>query len=150
MRTVFAACLVFALPVSAHAGAIEDLSWMTGCWVQETGNKRVDETWLPPAGGVLLGVGRTVKAGRVTEFEYTRIERVDGVPAYIAKPGGQPEASFVAIAQTPTSITFENRAHDFPQRIIYRSLGPDHLQAAIEGPGGGKTVTIGFDYKRCP
>ncbi len=150
MRKV-AACLVLylAAPLPAQAGANEDLSWMTGCRVQETGNKRVDETWLPPAGGVLLGVGRTVKAGRVTEYEYTRIESVKGIATYIARPGDQPEASFTAVEQTPTSIVFENRAHDFPQRIIYRALGPDHLQAAVEGPGNGGTVTIGFDYKRC-
>jgi len=149
MRTVIAACLIFVLPVSARAGAIEDLSWMTGCWVQETGDKRIDETWLPPAGGVLLGVGRTVKAGRVTEFEYTRIALVDGVATYIAKPGDQPEAAFTAVDQTPTSIMFENRAHDFPQRIVYRTPGPGRLQAAVEGPANGKTVTVSFDYKPC-
>lgn len=151
MRSLTAAviALCLAAPMAARAGAIEDLSWMAGCWVQDTGGKRIDETWLPPAGGVLLGVGRTVKAGKVTEYEYTRIEAVNGVPTYIAKPGGQAEASFAAVDQTPAQIVFENRAHDFPQRIIYRTLGPDRLQAAIEGPVKGKTVRIEFNYKRC-
>jgi len=141
---VIALCL--AAPMAARAGAIEDLSWMAGCWVQDTGLKRIEETWLPPAGGTLLGVGRTVKAGKVTEYEFTRIETINGIPTYIAQPGGQPEASFAAVDQTPTQIVFENRTHDFPQRIIYRTLGPDRLQAAIEGPMKDKTVRMEFTY----
>jgi hypothetical protein len=40
---------------------------------------------------------------------------------------------------------FENPAHDFPQRIIYRRLSPDSLVARIEGPGPNNT-TRGIDF----
>ncbi len=152
MRKVFngfCVSLVVCAAGSAHAADISSLNWLSGCWIQDDGVKRIDETWLPPAGGVMLGVGRTVKAGTVREYEFTRIDTVDGALTYIAKPSGQAEASFTAISQAASEIVFENKAHDFPQRIIYRSLGADRLQAAIEGPIDGTTKTIRFDYKRC-
>jgi len=117
--------------------------------VQDDGVKRIDETWLPPAGGVMVGVGRTVKAGAVSNFEFTRIETINGVVTFTAVPSGQAEASFPSISQTATEIVFENKAHDFPQKVIYRAVGSDRLQAAIEGPIDGVTKTMSFDYKRC-
>ncbi|MGH8854313.1 MAG: hypothetical protein ACREWI_08545 [Telluria sp.] len=39
---------------------------------------------------------------------------------------------------------FENPAHDFPQRIIYRRVGDTGLHARIEGKGKG----IDFPMRR--
>jgi len=44
---------------------------------------------------------------------------------------------------------FEDLAHDFPQRVIYRRLGPDAGTGRIEGQIGGQAKSIDFPYKRC-
>jgi hypothetical protein len=43
--------------------------------------------------------------------------------------------------------TFENLAHDFPQRIIYRKCGDD-LCARIEGMMDGRLEAMAWRYSR--
>ena len=131
------------------AGPLPPLDWMGGHWCVEIGEEIVEEFWLPPHGGVAIGLSRTRTGDRTTAFEYLRIVDVDGVSSYIAQPGGRPPTEFKRTAGGERWIRFENPAHDFPQRIEYRREG-DRLHAAIAGPGeDGKEMWISFDYSRC-
>ena len=92
-----------------------------------------------------MGMSRTVVNGKVREYEFMVIQKQDdGNVYYVAKPSGQPEASFKLINNSPTELIFENPTHDFPQRIIYKQSGKDSLMARIEGTMEGKPQ--GFDY----
>jgi hypothetical protein len=44
-------------------------------------------------------------------------------------------------------VVFENEAHDFPQRVIYRREG-DRLLARIEGKIGGKERSADWIFNR--
>jgi hypothetical protein len=125
-----------------------DLGFMTGCWQFERNGRRVEEHWLAPAGGSLIGVSRTVAGGKTVDYEFLQIrDTADGV-TYIAKPARQPEASFRMSSSTAEEIVFENPTHDFPQRIRYRRAGADTLHARIEGTMNGKASGIDFPYAR--
>ena len=69
-----------------------------------------------------------------------------------AEPSGQAPADFEASAVSDSLITFENPAHDFPQRVIYRRRGSDSLIARIEGTRNGRVRGVDFPYARaaCP
>jgi hypothetical protein len=125
----------------------ESLAWLGGCWQLESAGRRVREQWMPPDGGTLFGMSRTVKDGKVLEFEYVRIEPRDGRLHYVAKPSGQPEAAFALVEAGPDHATFENPAHDFPHRIGYRRQA-DSLLAWIEGTRDGSVRRVEFPYKR--
>lgn len=124
--------------------------WMQGRWCSAQGAERGEEHWLAPAGELMLGMSRSVAPGRRTEFEFLRIELVDGVPAYIAQPQGAPPTTFKRVDGGSDWIGFENRAHDFPQRIEYRRPGRYALRAEISGPGkNGAEKRIAFDFTAC-
>jgi Domain of unknown function (DUF6265) len=143
--TLFAA---FAIPASCQPTATTtDLQFMTGCWVFEADGRRVEEHWLAPAGGSLIGVSRTVKGGKTVEYEFLQIRDLPEGLTYIAKPSNQPEAKFVLSSKTADEVVFENPTHDFPQRIRYRLQG-DTLRARIEGTLNGKPRGIDFPYTR--
>lgn len=144
--TVVAASLMTSAPI--QAADISDLGWLSGCWVQTTGDRVVEEQWLAPAGGLALGVSRTLRGGAVRSYEYMRIEAVEGVPTFFAMPSGQAPASFPAVRQTNDEIVFENTTHDFPQQIVYRHTDTG-LHAHISGSMSGETRTITFNYQRC-
>jgi hypothetical protein len=96
-----------------------------------------------------IGLGRTLAQGATTAFEYLRIVDLDGVPAYVAQPGGRPPTTFRMTASGEQWIRFENPEHDFPQRIEYRRAS-DTLHAEIAGPGAdGAEAVISFDYRKC-
>src|SRR5262245_7548668 len=150
MRTLYAVicCAAFAVPGTCQpAGTTADLKFMTGCWAFEANGRKVEEHWLAPAGESLIGVSRTVKGGKTTEYEFLQIRDLPEGLTYIAKPSNQPEAKFVLSSRTGNEVVFENPAHDFPQRIRYRLEG-DTLRARIEGTLGGKPRAVDFPYAR--
>ncbi len=51
------------------APAPEPLRWLAGCWRMERRGTVIDEQWLAPLGGMMLGQGRTVRNGAVVEYE---------------------------------------------------------------------------------
>jgi hypothetical protein len=144
-------CLAALLGTPIAAGAVNELpAWMAGSWCGTQGGQRIEEVWLAPAGGLMLGMGRTVSASgqRPAQFEFLRVELRDGVPTYLAQPQGVPAVAFRLIQSGDSSVRFENPAHDFPQRIEYRRNG-SALRAEIAGPRGGQERVIGFDYRPC-
>ncbi len=127
----------------------DDLHWLAGDWCGGSGAEGIEESWLPWRGGGSVGVSRTMRGDRLIGFEFLRIAVEDGVPTYIAQPGGRAPTRFRRTDGGETWVRFENPAHDFPQRIEYRRDG-DRLVASISGPGeGGKAMTIPFEFRRC-
>lgn len=123
--------------------------WLAGRWCSQTGNRLIEEYWLPAAGDVALGIGRTVKDGKTTSFEFMRIESRDGLINYVAILEGQPATAFKLTSSGPGWARFENPQHDFPQRVEYRRTAAG-LDAEIAGPGkNGKETVIQFRYRRC-
>ncbi|WP_419317309.1 DUF6265 family protein [Caulobacter sp. ErkDOM-E] len=146
---LFASALATTPP--APEPEISRLSWMTGCWMQVRSNGRVDEQWMAPGGGMMLGMSRTLKDGKVREFEFLRIAPgLDGKLVFNAKPSGQPEAAFPLKEITDDTVVFEDAAHDFPQRILYKRVDARTIIGRIEGQIGGQARSVDYPYTRCP
>lgn len=136
----------------AQADSIASLRWLAGCWEIRSGPRVTEEQWMAPAGGVMLGVNRTVLRDTTRAWEFLSIAERDGKLVYTAKPSRQAETSFTSEFVSDTSVLFTNPAHDFPQRISYRRSGADSVIARIEGPRGGQMRGIDFPMRRvaCP
>jgi len=152
---LFAACLPFA-QVQAQTDPLASLAWMAGCWAEQGRDAGSVEQWMAPAGGLMLGMARTLKGGRVVDFEFMQIRAgADGKLVYIAQPQARPPTEFKLVRQAgqkDTEAVFENPAHGFPQRVIYRLAAPDRLAARIEGTLNGKDLGVDFTLQRstCP
>ncbi|HKG95450.1 MAG TPA: DUF6265 family protein [Gemmatimonadaceae bacterium] len=146
---------LIAAPAAARAqGAAraDSLGWLAGCWQLSVGTRVVDEQWMAPRGGEMLGMSRTVAAGATREYEFLRIYARGDTLIYAARPSGQPPAEFRATTVSAREVAFENPQHDFPQRVGYRLQPPDSLVAYIEGTAGGKRRVVSYPYRRveCP
>ncbi|UKK83314.1 DUF6265 family protein [Sphingopyxis sp. BSN-002] len=131
-----------ALLLAAAAPAkIDALAWMAGSWVQEKEGRWTEEYWTVPRGGAMLGASRSGRADALREFEFLRIQPgKDGTLAYIAQPGGGAPVEFRLAQHDVTSATFENPAHDYPQRIRYARDG-DVMTATISAIDGSKAMS---------
>lgn len=133
-----------AAPAAAPA-TVEDLAFIAGSWVMD-GPPRIEEHWMKPAGGTLIGMGRVSGDGKTFFFEFLRIEtRPDGI-FYVAQPKGGPKTDFKLVKGAPGEAVFENLQHDFPKRIIYRRLEDGRLFARTEGDGTEKEKPAEFTY----
>lgn len=140
--------LMLAIVLTAQVGTVDQLAWMSGCWTLARPDGATEEQWLKPAGGTMLGVSRTVKGAKTVAHEFLQLREVNGKLTYIAKPSGQAETPFPLKTLTDSEVVFENAAHDFPQRIIYRRTA-DGVTARIEGTLGGKERGTDFPFKKC-
>lgn len=141
--------LTLAAALAGPPAAIDRMAWLKGCWIQAKPNGAVEELWMAPGGGVMLGLGRTVRDGKLRDYEFVRIVEADGSLAYMAEPSGQARATFPLKSLTADEAVFENPDHDFPQRVIYRRRGPDAVTGRIEGQIDGQAKAIDFPYARC-
>lgn len=129
----------------------EALGWLAGCWRQVEAGEVVEEMWLAPAGGTLIGVGRTVEGDSTRSWEHMLIRPGAAGLVYEASPSGQAPAAFLATLVSDTAAVFENLTHDFPQHIRYSRSG-DSLLAVLSGTVRERMRTIEFHYSRaaCP
>ena len=90
LAMLFAGCLNLS---AQSQDSLSDLSWLAGGWQGTVGEAQIEEHWIQPAGGTMLGLSRTVAGGRTVAFEFLRIEgRADG-PVYVAQRQGRPPVS---------------------------------------------------------
>jgi hypothetical protein len=127
--------------------SIERLAWLTGCWATTAPGSDTREQWTL-AGDTLIGVGRTVRSGRLVAHEFVLIQQTPKGLAYIARPSGQREATFLVESLTATRAVFGNPDHDFPQQVIYDLAGDGTLHAAVRGVQNGKERREEFPMRK--
>lgn len=135
---MMAAGLALLLVAASPAATVDDLGWLAGDWVSEADGRWTEENWAAPRGGVMIGYSRSGRGEALREFEFLRIAAGEGGGlAYLAQPQGRAPVAFPLVRHDKTSATFENAAHDYPQRIAYARSG-DTLSATISAIDGSK------------
>lgn len=134
-------------PANPPAPGVADLAWLSGEWTLTANGETVDESWMAPQGGMMLGSNRTVSEGKPTRFEFMRLEETpDGVLFY-ASPQGKPATLFRLTATSPGRAEFTNSGNDFPQRIIYSREG-ERLVGTIAGKLNGQETAFSWRWER--
>ena len=136
--------------ISGQTAKLSGFAAMAGCWEKIDDAKKmiISEQWMKPAGDAMLGIGRTVKSGRMTGYEFMRIEQTPDGIVFISKPKENlTETTFRLLRSTLTEFVFENPNHDFPQRVIYK-VSESTLTGRIEGKLNGKDRAIDFPMTR--
>ena len=97
----------------------------------------------------MLAISRTVRDSKTIGFEYLRITETGGESLIlVAAPSGQNPTRFSLLSLTDNEVVFENPAHDFPQRIIYRLGNGGTLLGRIEGESDGRNKVVDFPMTR--
>lgn len=129
---------------ASAAADVAALAWMGGCWSTGT----AEEQWMAPAGGLMVGMSRTVRDGRARGYEFLLMRVVDGRVVYWAYPSGQSPTSFPATEVGADQVVFENAEHDFPQKIRYRRESSDRMVASVFGAVTDESPAFELDYRR--
>jgi len=120
--------------------SLDDLEFMAGCWRGEFGGDGViEESYMRPAGGLMLGTTRFLRNGRAVEHEFARIVE-DSAGVFLRPfPGGSPSpARFRLTAADGRTAVFEAPEHDFPKRIVYRENADGTHTARVDAGEGSE------------
>ena len=128
------------------AWTISELAWIAGEWQTAPGGRaQIEEHWTQPAGGTMIGMGRTIAGGKTVAFEYLRLEQRADAIYYIAHPKARsPGTDFKLTRLTAQEAVFENPQHDFPKRILYRKNPDGSLTASIDAGEGTKSQSFAY------
>lgn len=134
---------------SSWAGnGIQDVQWLQGCWQAAGAEAGSEEHWLAPAGGSMLGIGRTVRKGKTVAWEFMRIQENADSLTFTAIPSGKPETSFQLLSLDKQRVVFENPRPEFPQRVIYQLNADGSLLGRIEGKVKEQEKGIDFPMQK--
>jgi hypothetical protein len=123
-----------ASPSPAQPAAASVPGFMAGCWRGLTrSGTTIEEFYTTPSSNLVIGTTRYVRDGRTVDFEFTRIDRTDSGWVITPHPKGVRSASFAPKVVEANRLSWENPAHDYPQRIVYARVAEDTLVARIEG-----------------
>ncbi|MDG2534758.1 DUF6265 family protein [Sphingomonas sp. HITSZ_GF] len=148
---MIATILMFAgLYLGAPQPQEAPFAWLIGKWCtlpHAPAKGTTCEEWTPMADGVMRGTSQTRREGKPTQEEKMEIRRDGAGWIFHAEPRGQAPADFRAGADdvAALAVSFENAAHDYPQRIRYWRDG-DMLIAEIALADGNKAIR--WEYHR--
>jgi hypothetical protein len=129
---------------------IDSLKWMCGTWEMKVEDGWFFESWEQKNDTTFLGVGFLISGKDTLSFENITISQQGSELFYIPVVSGQNNGDRVIFRLVSTKDgkwTFENPAHDFPQRIIYSNQETGSLVAVITGIDKGKERTEVFSMR---
>lgn len=125
---------------SSTKSNIDDLAWLQGSW-QSLDKNNYYEVWLYD-NNQLKGISYTFQNNALVPAEYLTISANEvGDLIYIAQVTNQGQAiPFTLRHQTSNKWVFENKKHDFPERITYFKQAGNSVRIVVDGKIEGKYI----------
>lgn len=128
---------------------IEQLEWLIGTWTNESGEEFSQETWSKENDSTFTAFSFTQIEGKTVFAETMALEQKDQrllLTVATANEKGSSPVTFTFISSDKKQFTFENKSHDFPQRITYTNPAKDSLHAWIEGKVNNENKKVEFHF----
>ncbi len=130
---------------------IDQLKWLLGTWINENGEEFSQESWSQENAGTFTAFSFT-QIGKETVFAETMVleQKADSLFLTVATANQNEKkpVTFKLVSSEKGKFVFENKNHDFPQRIVYTNPAKDSLHAWIEGTVNGETKRSDFSFSR--
>lgn len=135
----------------AGGSSLKKTEWLLGSWRGVFPEGSVGESWERQNEHLFTGSGFFVMGTDTVSKEKLRLLSEGAGVFYEPTVSAQNDGKTVRFKLTSaddSSLVFENPAHDFPQKITYRRIGPDSLFAEISGQQKGEPRTESFPMRR--
>ncbi len=151
MKKVFPIILLSFFPLTWQPNPMNELAALCGTWKMESRRGAIYEHWNKQSSEELLGKSFKLNGVDTILLEDVRLTSTGNnifyTPVVTGQSQGKP-VQFRLITWNDKQFIFENKEHDFPQRVIYHLLNKDSVHAWIEGTKDGKERRSDFYYKR--
>jgi hypothetical protein len=144
MRFVLAIVLISIINLYAQDDSI--LKLFPGKWKMDVENVEVYEEWQLVNENELIGTNYSLENGIKIINENLWIKKFADQWTYIAVMVSENITLFTLIEHSHKKFLFENKEHDFPQRISYEFHKDGKLTAAIEGDVNGGLKRKEFSF----
>lgn len=144
--------LGFSINAQAQKDPSKTFAFVLGSWEMKTAKGKIVEQWVQNSNQLLSGKSYSVNnEGDSVLTETLQIRKIGKELFYCSTVANQNEGKKVCFKLVSTKdkiYIFENKEHDFPQKIVYHNQGNKEMLAWIEGELNGKIRKSEFRYKR--
>lgn len=136
---------------SPSVSVFERLQGLTGVWIMKSDKNQVYEEWRRVNDSTLAGRSYTLNRQDTVLLEEMRLFRSDAslyFEATTTAEPGQGTVRFTAVSTDEKEVVFENKHHDFPQRIGYAFPDERHFSAWIEGTINQTKKRSAYSFER--
>lgn len=140
----------------AQSWSVKDftpLHGLAGLWKMESSRGAIYEEWQIQNDHTINGKSYKINNGDTLVLERVSLflegERIVYQPTVTNQNDGK-AVQFALVSTKDQRYIFENKEHDFPQRVIYHVTAGNSLHARIEGTKNGKQMASDFNYSRLP
>lgn len=148
---LFGFCLIFLMSCQrqvASNSVIRPLDWLIGTWEGDYRKGKFVETWVRLNNQTIKGEGDYIVKGNTVMRESLQIHTIDDYIGYIASINGGVPVLFSSKIADSNRWVFENKEHDFPQRIIYEHKVDNKVYIRAEGIMNGKELVDEYTLHR--
>jgi len=143
----------FSMHATAQSVQNQDfnmLKQLTGKWRMQTNKGMLYEEWIQVNDSLLKGKSFRVNNSDTIILESVELKRSGNNIYYIpvtTHQNNQQPVIFTLIKTENSRYVFENKTHDFPQRVVYELPQGGKLHAWIEGDINGKFNRSDYNYE---
>lgn len=131
---------------------LEKMSWLVGEWENKMPEGVLTETWVIYNDSVFAGRTVFVKDKDTLHYEEILLTQKGETLLYIPTVKGQNDNKPVEFrmteSKTENEFAFENPAHDYPQKIVYKKVSDTNLVATISGKQQGKPSSESYSMTK--
>lgn len=129
---------------------INQLQWLLGTWVNEFTPEYSKESWIQENDSTYSAYSFTRVRQDTVFAESIILQQKEGnlLMTVADAPNNENAVTFRLISADSGQFIFENKNHDFPQRIVYTNPVKDSLYAWIEGPVEGEMKKLHFHFSK--
>jgi len=123
---------------------IKAANWLLGNWENKSADGVLSEIWTKTNDSTFQGQSYFIKEKDTIHFETIVLQQTGENLTYSANVKGQNENKPVSFSFTETNenqIVFENKKHDYPQKISYQKAPNNNIVATVSGVIEGKPST---------
>lgn len=151
-------CLLFVLTCGVMAqqpvytaNEFKPLHGLNGLWKMDGKRGAIYEEWQVSGDNQLTGRSYKINNNDTLVLEHVVISLQGNAIFYtpvVRDQNNHQPVPFKLISYNNNKYVFENKEHDYPQRVIYELASANDLRARIEGSKGGKEMGSDFNYTR--
>ena len=151
LAILLAACTTNAPAQNYSQKEFKALHGLVGLWKMDTKRGPLYEEWKVISDNKFYGKSYKVNGKDTMFLERVELTFQNGnilyTPIVTGENNEQP-VPFKLNKLTGRKYVFENKEHDYPQRVIYDIVSKEALNARIEGNNKGKEMSSDFNYSR--
>lgn len=127
---------------------LEKMNWLVGQWENKTPEGLLTETWTKDNDSTFTGQTYYIKNEKDTIHSESIVltqakEELIYRPTVKGQNNDEP-VDFKLTSDIEHNFTFENPAHDYPKKIVYKKVNDKSLVATISGNQQGKASSESY------